>query len=134
MRIVTSVEVSRTKDITWVILPEGLWALGEISGGIVCGCMPTLPQFFRHFIPKITSRLSSGRTNKLSAGSSSKQSAGVRTRSLRADGSENYTELDEQGEVLKADSTGKGDQLGEPHVRTGEVTADDEEKGIVFAR
>ena len=42
-------------------------------------------------------------------------------------------ELNEQGEVLKADSKGKSDQLGGPRVRTVEIAADDEEKGIVSA-
>lgn len=119
MRIVTSVQVSQTKDVTWYILPEGLWALGEISSGIVCGCMPTLPQFFRHFVPKITSRLSSGRSNKPSAGSDSKQSAGVRMRPPRADSS---------SEALRTDGTSKAGGLC---VWTDEVSTDDEEKGVV---
>lgn len=27
----------------------------EIASGIICGCMPVLPQFFRNFLPKLTS-------------------------------------------------------------------------------
>lgn len=27
----------------------------EIASGIICGCMPVLPQFFRHFLPKLKS-------------------------------------------------------------------------------
>ena len=36
---------------------------GEIAGGLVCGCMPAIPQFFRHFVPKIKSVFSSYYTN-----------------------------------------------------------------------
>lgn len=28
-----------------------------MASGIICGCMPVVPQFFRHFLPKIKSHL-----------------------------------------------------------------------------
>lgn len=36
----------------------------EIALGIMCSCMPILPKFFRHLVPKIKSRLSSYRRSK----------------------------------------------------------------------
>lgn len=129
MRIVTSVQVTRTKDITWGILPEGLWALGEISSGIIAGCLPTLSQFFHHFMPRIASRLSSGRTGKLSAGSPSKQSVGVRMRSPHAQGSENYMELNEGGTVMKGQGMGNCNKSKALRAWIDEVP-DDEEKAV----
>ena len=32
----------------------------EIAGGIICGCMPMMPQFVRHLGPKLRSVFSSG--------------------------------------------------------------------------
>ena len=37
----------------------------EIASGILCGCHPVLPQFFRHFVPKLVSKVSSSRIGKL---------------------------------------------------------------------
>lgn len=36
----------------------------EIALGIMCSCMPILPRFFRHLVPKIKSRMSSYRQSK----------------------------------------------------------------------
>lgn len=33
--------------------------VGELATGIVCGCLPVIPPFFRHFVPIIASKLSS---------------------------------------------------------------------------
>jgi len=32
-------------------------SVAEITSGIVCGCLITMPNFFRHFAPKIASKL-----------------------------------------------------------------------------
>ncbi|KAL8831088.1 MAG: hypothetical protein Q9191_001069 [Dirinaria sp. TL-2023a] len=126
MRILASVRVRGAKDVTWIILPEGLWAQGEISGGIVCGCMATLPQFFRHFVPKITSKFSSGRSHKLSAASSSKQSERKRKPSVVPHlDSQVYMELDDQIHLKPTEDKGIS-----PRVRTDEVTVEDEEKAL----
>ncbi len=34
-------------------------SVAEITSGIVCGCLITMPNFFRHFAPKIASKLHS---------------------------------------------------------------------------
>lgn len=36
----------------------------EIALGIICSCMPILPKFFRHLVPKLKSRVSSYRQSK----------------------------------------------------------------------
>ncbi|KAL8993501.1 MAG: hypothetical protein Q9188_007315 [Gyalolechia gomerana] len=35
-------------DPTWQTYPEQLWSYAEISAGIMCGCMPVVPRFWRH--------------------------------------------------------------------------------------
>lgn len=37
-------------------------SIAEIASGIVCGCLITMPHFFRHFAPKIASKLSLSRS------------------------------------------------------------------------
>lgn len=36
----------------------------EIASGILCGCLPVLPQFFRHFVPKLVSKISTFRLGR----------------------------------------------------------------------
>lgn len=47
----------------------------EIAVGIICGCMPVLPQFLRHFVPLIKTRLNSYRRAKSGAPSNNDVSA-----------------------------------------------------------
>lgn len=79
MHLVTSVKSTGTKDKTYALFPVALWtyvasisvtafchcspcySVAEITSGIVCGCLVTMPNFFRHFISKITSKLHSSR-------------------------------------------------------------------------
>ena len=39
-------------------------SIAEIASGIVCGCLITMPHFFRHFAPKIASKLSLSRHSR----------------------------------------------------------------------
>ncbi len=88
MRLVTSIEVIHNRDLTYRLNEEYFWTcvlscsllarllityrVAEIASGLLCGCLPVLPQFFRHFIPKIASKYrSKGRTTRTSAVSSS---------------------------------------------------------------
>ncbi len=38
-------------------------SVAEITSGIVCGCLITMPNFFRHVAPKIASKLHSSKKN-----------------------------------------------------------------------
>lgn len=42
-----------------MILADFLSRDAEIASGIICGCMPVVPQFFRHLLPKIKSHFGS---------------------------------------------------------------------------
>lgn len=110
--------------------------LGEISSGIVCGCMPILPQFFRHFVPKIATAFSStgrssgrGKSNKFSA--STEQSGHSRTSKARFPKSpygdtDSYVELDERRhEYNPIDGSKEG-----PRAWSDEVSTTDVEKGL----
>lgn len=77
--------VSMTKHMNWFLLPSGRQCLpcqasyisvadlfardAEMASGIICGCMPVLPQFFRHFMPKIKSRFSTDNRSKTESAS-----------------------------------------------------------------
>ena len=45
-----------TPDVSWEILPVGLWSWAELSIGIIVGCLPTLPKFFQHIRTKLNRR------------------------------------------------------------------------------
>lgn len=64
MHLVTSVASARSSDKTYYLFPVALWTIAEIASGIVCGCLITMPHFFRHFAPKIASKLSLSRHSR----------------------------------------------------------------------
>lgn len=117
---------------TWFTFSNGDIRIGETSSGIICGCMPTIPQFFRHFLPKITTKLSLGnRSGSENLSASSEQanhgraSKAAHIRSRLGD-SDVYVELDERSHQSETfDSSERG-----PHVWPDETSASDEEKGL----
>ncbi|MCJ1303445.1 hypothetical protein MMC08_006255 [Hypocenomyce scalaris] len=64
LRLYYSVKYRNTTDQTFNLVPEGLWTAAEVISGILCGCLPVLPQFFRYYGPKVTAKLSSIRGSK----------------------------------------------------------------------
>ena len=88
--------------------------------------MPAIPQFFKHFVPIITSKLGSGKPDKLSAENSSKETERMRKpcKILRRS-SDTYMELDDQ-----TCSKITEDRMAGPRVLTDEIKIDDEEKVI----
>ena len=80
-----------------------IYSFGEISGGIVCGCMPTIPQFFRHFYPRIKTHFGS-RTlgNNTSSGQSVVHAKQIdRARAGSKGGINHYMDLDSESHQLK---------------------------------
>ncbi|KAI4274159.1 MAG: hypothetical protein LQ337_004124 [Flavoplaca oasis] len=59
MRMVNNVQYAQTQDYTFRLTAVALWTLGEIASGIVCSCLPVVPAFFRHYMPKLTSSFKS---------------------------------------------------------------------------
>ena len=101
------------------ILPS--YSFGEIGSGIACGCMPTIPQFFRHFYPEIKSRLSSP---MLGRNTGSGQTSGYDKQSDRARAgskgvTDHYVDLEGDSHPLKTcNAFGNG-----PRVWTDDISA-----------
>lgn len=69
-----------------------------MASGIVCGCLPVLPQFFHHYVPKVRKSLTTTRRSKSQSRSkicdtSKGSQADTWTQALVKG---NYVELDEQ--------------------------------------
>ncbi|KAL4906507.1 hypothetical protein BDW74DRAFT_176827 [Aspergillus multicolor] len=62
MRLEVSVRNRDTQDQTHDWYNEILWTTAEITCGILASCLPALPTFFRHFIGKARTILSTSRT------------------------------------------------------------------------
>ncbi|KAI0532163.1 hypothetical protein GGR58DRAFT_192342 [Xylaria digitata] len=48
VRLYYSVELTRTIDVTWAIIPVAGWALGEFTSVIVVACCPHSPRLTKH--------------------------------------------------------------------------------------
>ncbi|KAI1747022.1 hypothetical protein F4782DRAFT_522775 [Xylaria castorea] len=48
VRLYYSVELTRTIDVTWAIIPVAGWALGEFTSVIVVACCPHFPRLAKH--------------------------------------------------------------------------------------
>ena len=88
----------------------------EITSGIVCGCLITMPNFFRHFIPKITSKLhssnKSGSLKKIASLVPSASRKSVPQWHDRYDPTSRHSEYLELGENNTWHSPAKGTEAG----------------------
>lgn len=48
MRLVESIRSLNNPDISVSLFPVSLWAVAEVSAGLVVCCLPLLPRFFGH--------------------------------------------------------------------------------------
>ncbi|KAM0323242.1 hypothetical protein ACHAQA_008833 [Verticillium albo-atrum] len=53
IRLVFLLDVLATEDLTWDAARANIWSLIEANLFIICGSMPTLRKFFKHFAPKL---------------------------------------------------------------------------------
>ena len=75
-----SLDVSISFEIRlllWEILTSD-HSVAEIASGIICGCLPVVPQFFRIFVPKIASKITAIRQSKSSSQGSRKYGSSLR--------------------------------------------------------
>lgn len=64
MRLIYSIQNLHSQDPNHDLVPVALWTIAEIASAIICGCLPVLPQFFHHYVPKLTSKISTYRQKK----------------------------------------------------------------------
>ncbi|KAL9122378.1 MAG: hypothetical protein Q9187_001062 [Circinaria calcarea] len=55
--LVKIIQYASNPDFSYNAAIVGEWTVAELTAGIVCGCMPVLPQFFRQSIPKASACL-----------------------------------------------------------------------------
>lgn len=110
--------------------------ISEVASGIVCGCLPVLPQLFRHYLPKIRkSLIATLRSLNRSTPNDSHVSKGSRTDTwTQAPVKGLYIELDERNQRKDCTgTTGKGQSQG-PCTET-KITAHkdlyDEERSVM---
>ncbi|CAD6582658.1 MAG: hypothetical protein ASARMPREDX12_000997 [Alectoria sarmentosa] len=64
MRLFYSIRGLHSQDPNYDLVPVALWTSAEIASGILCGCLPVLPQFFHHLVPKMVAKISTFRLGK----------------------------------------------------------------------
>lgn len=69
LRTEASFRIVGKHDQTYELIPLAFWSDAEMASGIICGCMPVVPQFFRHLMPKIKSHFGSYRLSKTESAS-----------------------------------------------------------------
>ncbi|RYC64322.1 hypothetical protein CHU98_g1884 [Xylaria longipes] len=52
VRLYYSIELTRTNDITWAIVPVASWALGEFTTVILVACFPYFPRLYQYLSHK----------------------------------------------------------------------------------
>jgi hypothetical protein len=62
MRLIYTLRLIASNDITYWATPAGMWSLAEFCTLILCGCLPTLPPFVKFLTGKheVSSKLSYG--------------------------------------------------------------------------
>ena len=44
-------------DITYLVVPMGLWSFAELATGVIISCLPVIPRFFQHVGPRISATI-----------------------------------------------------------------------------
>lgn len=50
-------KIVQSPDISYNMVPMGMWTYAELSTGIVISCLPVIPKFFQYIGPKVSSAL-----------------------------------------------------------------------------
>ena len=51
-------KIAGSADISYNMVPVGLWATAELATGFIISCLPVIPKFFQHMWPKVSRALS----------------------------------------------------------------------------
>ncbi|KAI4159516.1 MAG: hypothetical protein LQ342_006517 [Letrouitia transgressa] len=55
MRLVVSVRLIHAEDLTFILSKAYLWALAEVTSGILCICFPVIPKLVQYLTHRVTS-------------------------------------------------------------------------------
>ncbi|KAL8724574.1 MAG: hypothetical protein Q9181_006767, partial [Wetmoreana brouardii] len=113
MRLVTVLPLLYTKDFAFHLSKPFLWALAEVTSGIVCVCVPVLPRLFRHLDDRIHSTWQGSTIRR----NTPQQWYGGSSKRNTLDGRKPYHELDERyhvadRDVLRGDEDHESDNRG----------------------
>ena len=50
-------KIVQSPDISYNMVPMGMWTYAELSTGIVISCLPVIPKFFQHIGPQLSRAL-----------------------------------------------------------------------------
>lgn len=58
MRTYSTFQFIKSSDKSYVAGPFGLWSMAELTVGVITGCLPVMPKFFKHVGPKVLNTFS----------------------------------------------------------------------------
>ena len=68
----------------------------ELTSGVICACLPVVPAFFRHYVPKVRTSLSTGLSKKsASTTRSGEDHSGFASGGVKGPKDGSYIELNE---------------------------------------
>ncbi|MCJ1315362.1 hypothetical protein MMC15_000679 [Xylographa vitiligo] len=94
----------------------GVWSIAEIAVGIIVGCLPVLPRFFKHIFPKRSAQLSDSETLLNSSGSGSFWRRFFRRTSVR------YASKELSGTVANSGAPSSKKKKATPQISTMNMT------------
>ena len=68
-------KIVQSPDISYNMVPMGMWTYAELSTGIVISCLPVIPKFFQQVGPKLSSALTLRSKSAKDSGSESTSAA-----------------------------------------------------------
>ena len=64
-------KIAKSPDISYNVVPMGLWTFAELATGFIISCLPVIPKFFQHMWPKVSRALSIMSKSRDDSGSAS---------------------------------------------------------------
>ncbi|KAF2830743.1 hypothetical protein CC86DRAFT_434629 [Ophiobolus disseminans] len=64
IRLENNLRFKKSIDVTHDLSGIALWTNAELTSGLLCACLPVVPAFFRHYVPKVRATLSGSLSKK----------------------------------------------------------------------
>ncbi|KAK2041822.1 integral membrane protein [Colletotrichum somersetense] len=94
----------KSTDPSWDAAPANIWTFVEANLFVICGSMPTLRKFFKHFAPKVMGTLtspSSYELNKYNVSAYTNHRASTRVSTMKTYHRKNYEQFTDESEMPK---------------------------------